>query len=101
MVDGKHFPVLVRDDFKPALAHDGVVHVSELRAFADGAGFVELDLYACAVSHPGDLADGTDCVSADDYRVFGLQRAQFVKIDIGLVGYVLVRLVHAVRDTRK
>ena len=97
----EHLAVLVRHNLEPALAHDGVVHVVELRTLADGAGLVELDFYAGAISHPGDFPDGAHVVPADNHRVFGLQRAEFVKIDVCLVGHVLVCHDHFVGDARK
>ena len=100
-VFGEDLAVLVRDDFEAALAHERIVHVVELGALADDGGLVELDFHACAVAHPGHLADGAHGVPADDHRVFGLQRAELREVDIGLVGHLLVRLEHAVGDARE
>lgn len=98
---GQHLACLRGDDFQAALPHKGVVDVVELRPFADYEGLVELDLHAGPVSKPGDRADGAHAVTADDDVVFGLECPEFVKIDSGRVGDVLVGAVHAVGDTRK
>ena len=101
IVFGEDLPCLGRDDFKPALAHEGVVDVVELGPFADNDRVVELDLYAGAVAEPGDRADGTYAVAADNDFVFGLQGPEFLEIDNRRVRNILVRFVHAIGNACK
>ena len=79
---GEHLARLGRNDFEPALAHDRMVDVVELGAFANHDRLVELDFNAGAVAEPLNFANRSDRIAADHHLVFGLQGTELVEIDL-------------------
>lgn len=83
------------------MPHERIVHVVELRPFAELEWFGKVDDDAGAVFEPGDASDSADSVAAQDNGIFGLQRAKLVKIDYRRLAYVLMRCPHAKRNAAK